>query len=353
MAEHLIKNIVKPLLARITNLPLFLLCHLELPILCFHNQQNILDKNQLQDSKDLLPPSLRLLMESLVSSEVKQSSIGQCILKAIRPNSFTPALLFGLGVEVDHMFGSKWLVNELAKLGFSISYDEVTKFKQSVVLDESNDPQVCINGEFTQWIADNVDHNIITIDGKGTFHGMGVIAATISRNGVIDHSIKRIAKVMKSKQVINNKGIEIHWYCQPDVRPLAKTVLKPIKELRQPLTFQESTNVDLLWHCAGFFNKDERRGPRPNWSGFMHLITSGNTHPPKSIISMLPIIDLNQSDESCIYSTLLHIKNQARQFNIQTACVTLDQEIVAAHSQYDWFLNAGIRIRTNVGNCLW
>ena len=27
------------------------------------------------------------------------------------------------------------------------------------------------------FVADNVDHNIITIDGKGTFHGMGVIAS--------------------------------------------------------------------------------------------------------------------------------------------------------------------------------
>ena len=25
--------------------------------------------------------------------------------------------------------------------------------------------------------ADNVDHNLITIDGKGTFHGMGMVAA--------------------------------------------------------------------------------------------------------------------------------------------------------------------------------
>ena len=32
--------------------------------------------------------------------------------------------LFGLGVELDHVFGSKWLVNELARLGFSVSYDE-------------------------------------------------------------------------------------------------------------------------------------------------------------------------------------------------------------------------------------
>ncbi len=25
--------------------------------------------------------------------------------------------------------------------------------------------------------ADNVDHNVLTIDGKGTFHGMGMIGA--------------------------------------------------------------------------------------------------------------------------------------------------------------------------------
>ena len=29
----------------------------------------------------------------------------------------------------------------------------------------------------TQWSADNVDHNIGTLDGKNTFHGMGMIAA--------------------------------------------------------------------------------------------------------------------------------------------------------------------------------
>jgi hypothetical protein len=28
-----------------------------------------------------------------------------------------------------------------------------------------------------QYIADNVDHNVATIDGTGTFHGMGIIAA--------------------------------------------------------------------------------------------------------------------------------------------------------------------------------
>ena len=31
---------------------------------------------------------------------------------------------------------------------------------------------------FTQYIADNVDHNVITLDGSGTFHGMGITSAS-------------------------------------------------------------------------------------------------------------------------------------------------------------------------------
>jgi len=33
-----------------------------------------------------------------------------------------------------------------------------------------------VQGHFIQYIADNVDHNIRTIDGHNTFHGMGIIA---------------------------------------------------------------------------------------------------------------------------------------------------------------------------------
>ena len=29
-----------------------------------------------------------------------------------------------------------------------------------------------LNG-YTHWIADNVDHNLVTLDGKRTFHGIG------------------------------------------------------------------------------------------------------------------------------------------------------------------------------------
>ena len=41
-------------------------------------------------------------MQELVSDELKQSSIGQAIIKAIKTRCYIPPLLFGLGIELDH-----------------------------------------------------------------------------------------------------------------------------------------------------------------------------------------------------------------------------------------------------------
>ena len=35
---------------------------------------------------------------------------------------------------------------------------------------------------FVQYVGDNVDHNIATLNGKGTFHGMGIIAMVPRQN---------------------------------------------------------------------------------------------------------------------------------------------------------------------------
>ena len=73
-----------------------------------------------------------------------------------RPRSAPTPIPFGLGDEMDHSFGSKWLINELNALGFSVSYDEVVRYKQSVTENEetTNMLQECISGKFTQWMAE-------------------------------------------------------------------------------------------------------------------------------------------------------------------------------------------------------
>jgi hypothetical protein len=105
---------------------------------------------------------------------------------------------------------------------------------------------------------------------------------------------------------------------------LKKIVLLPIKEVCHPMTFSSQPNIDLLWHFSGI-NKNTLR---PNWSGFMHLTTvTFNHHSPKSSIRMLPIIDLSPSDENCIFSTLLFVKEQAKCQNIPVPRITFDQPL--------------------------
>ena len=56
--------------------------------------------------------------------------------KHLQDMSYIPPPLFGLGVELDNLFASKWLINELSHLGFSISYEEITHYKHSVIASE-------------------------------------------------------------------------------------------------------------------------------------------------------------------------------------------------------------------------
>ena len=68
---------------------------------------------------------------------------------------------------------------------------------------------------------------------------------------------------------------------------------------------------------------------RANWSGFMQLIHSTDPNQNTSSVIMMPLIDLQSSNPTCIYSTLLFIKDPAHKLQIKTPCVTFDQPLWA------------------------
>ena len=209
-----------------------------------------------------------------------------------------------------HLFGSRWLVNELSRLGFSISYDEVNRYKQSVIQSESFESLLAeyFPGTFTQWVADNVDHNVASLDGNGSLHGMGIIAISTPKDNVpLCAKSRKISgqQHIKVDEVVREKGVPI---LQHDVGPheigLASVFYKPVIELQVPHTLPSELYSNLLWHSGWTFSNTTR--PRTNWSGFMqHAFSSCNGSTSKSEVFLLPIIDLSPSDESCTYSTCL------------------------------------------------
>ena len=47
---------------------------------------------------------------------------------------------------------------------------------------------------FAQWSADNVDQNIITLDGKNTLHGMGIVVPIPSADDKLVASLPQIRR---------------------------------------------------------------------------------------------------------------------------------------------------------------
>jgi len=49
-----------------------------------------------------------------------------------------------------------------------------------------------LSGAFTQWVADNVDHNVASLDGTGSLHGMGIIAVSTPKDIVPLYATSRV-----------------------------------------------------------------------------------------------------------------------------------------------------------------
>lgn len=124
--------------------------------------------------------------------------------------------------------------------------------------------EVAGEDECVQYVFDNIDHNMETLLGKGTFHGM---ASIVFRNGGKDYLRKVKGRIPRlTSDFINNiSGVPILPYNYSEKRLLNNVILYPIDAMEE-----ERSNIfflTLLWHFELAPSVETPR--RPNWSGFM------------------------------------------------------------------------------------
>ena len=93
--------------------------------------------SDINENKGWLTENLRLFIEKLIKNLLKQSSIVQAIVSAVKPRSALSPILFAVGVEMDNIFGCKWQLIELNRIGFSVSPDEIIRYKQSTAINKN------------------------------------------------------------------------------------------------------------------------------------------------------------------------------------------------------------------------
>ena len=204
-----------------------------------------------------------------------------------------------------HHFASKFLVDSLKSHGFCASYGTAQKYERSAAVAQGTDIPGWIPGRFVQYSADNVVHNLRTLDGSGTFHGMGIIAA-------ITPGLKTTTLIPRQEvtadQIALTGRITIRHYNGPR-EDTPRLMYRDLENLKVK---DQTANPDLLWKLS----LPLLRSPRPGWSGFMQATHHAclGAHPGKSSIMFLPMIDMDPGNMTCIHSTLHFVAEQAARY---------------------------------------
>lgn len=296
------------------------------------------------DCLNVVPPLLTMFIKELITSPVKQAAIGQSIVQTARPQGCIMPLLLGVGLDLDGC-GVQELHIKLSRLGFSLTVEEITRYKHSVmqshtnvddvyagmdpIPDSSTDVNVLKQERVIHFVADNVDHNVRTLDGLNTFHGMGIISTAVcpDSNGKfveMNGLVRRIAKPLKAAEATQNRCVPVLTFNMTNCLGIGTIKLCEIDSLKQSVNIQSVLYINDLWAVSDLVSP--RKQLRPSWSGFMQTVLTG-PHIGISDVEMLSIVDLNPSDTDCIYSTLVYVIDQAKKLRISTPDIIFDQPL--------------------------
>ena len=155
--------------------------------------------------------------------KLKLASVGQATVQTVRPRVILAPLQLGLAVQMHHHFSSKFHIDSINSHGFCASYKTVQKYERSAVVAQGTEIPGYTPGHFVQYSTDNLDHNLRSLDGTGTFHGMEIIAAiTPGTKATIPIPIRKVS----AEDIAKVGRIEIRLF----IGPLENTPLTKVKE---------------------------------------------------------------------------------------------------------------------------
>ena len=208
-------------------------------------------------------------------------------------------------MQVHHLYRSKFLVDTLHEMGCS-SCKEVLRFEKNAADSVAPDlDDIDLLDTSLLSAGDNVDHNILTIDGKGTFHGMGIIAA--------------LTPGQKKDHVIPRRNVANLDFSVKSKIPIIKYQTIMFEQL--PALISSDKTIDVLWELSLNFKQET-----PGWQGMMHIIHQGLEHTGQSSITISPMTDLYSGDKTCILSTLHFVCDLANKHQVPSI-ITFDQPL--------------------------
>jgi hypothetical protein len=199
----------------------------------------------------------------------KSTTLCHVIMTALRPRAFASNLQLGLSVYLHRQFGSQKLIDILSYLGLAATYKETSLYEASALFHPQPRISSPDEGCFIQYVTDNADHNVATINGFNTFHSMGMIRI-ITPHDKMESETKmiRLKKLPTEEEMFKVARIPIKFYEIIGIKGLKKVTVQNI-DCNEISTSSMLRNADVLWLYAKWNNVENI----PGWSGYMENLT--------------------------------------------------------------------------------
>jgi len=279
----------------------------------------------------VVPETLQIFTNDVINKRKKGNAadktrkctvINHAIIAATRPRSFLSMIQVGLSVYIHRHLASRHLIDILSSMGVCVSYSEARWYEASAMIDNQ---QTITEESFKQFVFDNADFNIRTLDGYGTFHSMGGVMCVTPASGVkLPSDIERIKTCPPAERLATVNKVKLHRYTAPNSKGIGGIMVEDPAEIRC-LEAANSVHpfLDLLWMSGSWLSLPKN----PGWSGYMELVTKGITDYQTSKVITLPFVNLPPSSLDTIYSVLAFAVNECKRYGQQTCFVTFDQPL--------------------------
>lgn len=323
----------------------------------------------LTHAESVVPDSLYLLLRLLCSGDTldeddskdntnseckavhtKLLSIAQDIVFLVsRGHKQTPKHI-GLGLAVHQATRSKDLVQLLNAAGHSISYESVMRIDTSIAQDVlqryEDQGQVIIPLNFMhtalpgylRYANDNIDINVESLDGKGSFHASQTAAF---RRNTPDEEANQI-----HIKYTNMRSLKV----PPEFHELQSVNIgssKPEPVFPQAVNMSyyepdkgettEANLADLAWIlCRQNVPEDMPYTARqvPAWTGFNQQISS--VRPLPSTVGHLPIINAVAHDYDTIWTVMQNCQHMTKSLNQRYTVLTFDEQLYCKARMLKW-----------------
>ena len=284
-------------------------------------------------------------------------------------NTITPQPL-GIALYLDHVFGSRELIDVMYGLGVCASYTELRTYKTSAAIHTLESSQI-VNADRPTYIpldlkkkdeegsscgllhegADNIDINVETKDGKNTFHAL---ARFMFQDQTVESTSVNLAiPRIKDRSIKETEEVLQLTKCEPyqlpskrPVPPISHDILRKINNLN---ISNQATNgtKETAWLLLRMIPRGvlpitspPDKSVVPLWKGYNAKILIPNSCrlQTKTHRAHLPIIDAKPSDKTTLYTSMVQCKRLTNSLGQKSSLQTMDQQLYAIGQEIKWHL---------------